>query len=205
MRMNQNLKNKPAFMASIFGVLLFFTGTIGLSVASLAQEVIEEGVEVIQDGNETVIEGEEVEVIEETKTEQTPSVQDQALSAVAKMTEGQRTYYKDNGKFQDQVDVMEQDFGITLPPEYDSAIRITDEAAYNYVIPTGGSLKAYVGAAFLAPDGKGELTTIICENKDTGLERPADPQLVRDPLDTSKISLQCGENSIEVPASKVTQ
>ena len=105
---------------------------------------------------------------------------------------------------------LQKDFGISLPSSYDAAIRTTDEAAYNYVIPKSSSskLKAYVGAAFLAPDGSGKLTTIICENNDPGEERPADPELVRgtgvnEP--TTEITLKCGEYSTQVPASKVTE
>jgi len=172
------MKNGQRLVTSILGTLLLGTGLFGLTITTQAQE----------------------EVIAEN-----PSVQDQALNAVAKMTEGQRTYYQNDKKFQDQVDVMVKDFGISEASEYDYAIRTTTEAAYNYAIPTSNSYKGYVGAAFLALDGSGEITTIICENENPGLERPADPQLVRDPLDTNKISLQCGEQSVEVPASRITK
>jgi hypothetical protein len=171
-----------ALITPSFSILFLAFATFGVALITQAQE----------------------EVIK-AEVKETPSEQDEALNAIAKMTEGQRTYYKNNGTFMDQVDVIQKDFGITLPPNYDYAIRTTDEAAYNYAIPTTDSLKAYVGAAFIAPDGSGELTTIICENQNTGLERPADPQLVRDPLDTTKISLQCGDYSVEIPASKVTE
>lgn len=205
--MNKRLNSIQALMSLTLGVSILGAGTFGLAVATQAQEEVEviEG-EVIEEED---VEGEviEEEVIEEDVevTEEAPPEQTEALNAVAKMAEGQRTYYQDNAMFLDQVDEMQKDFGIELPSDYDYAIRTTDEAAYNYVIPTKDSLKAYVGAAFLAPDGSGELTTIICENEDTGLERPADPQLVRDPLDTTEISLQCGDYSVEVPASKVTE
>jgi hypothetical protein len=185
--MKKRSNRRQALMSLTCGVSILCVSSFGLAVVTQAQEEVE------------VIEEEEVTI------EETPSEQDEALNAVAQMTEGQRTYYKDNGEFLERVDQMQQDFGITLPPDYDYAIRTTDEAAYNYVIPTDDSLKAYVGATFLAPDGSGELTTIICENQDTGLERPADPQLVRDPLNPTQISLQCGDYSVEVRASKVTE
>lgn len=185
--MNKRLNSIQALMTSTLGISLLCASSFGLAVVTQAQGEVE------------IIEEEEVTI------EETPSEQDEALNAVAKMAEGQRTYYEDNGKFLDRVDDIQKDFGITLPPDYDYAIRTTDEAAYNYVIPTKDSLKAYVGATFLAPDGSGELTTIICENQDTGLERPADPQLVRDPLEPTQISLQCGDYSVEVQGSKVTE
>ena len=118
-------------MSSTLGVLILGAGFFGLGVATGAGE------------------------------EETPSEQDEALNAVVKIATGQRTYYQDNGKFLDRVDDLEKVFGITLPSDYDYAIRTTDEAVYNYVIPTSDSLKAYVGATFLAFEGSSELTTII--------------------------------------------
>ena len=41
--------------------------------------------------------------------------QNAALQAVAKMTEGQRTYYQKNGQFRATVDNIQQDFGVILP------------------------------------------------------------------------------------------
>ena len=181
-----NFRNLNQILVSL-GALTIGAGCFGLAITPQAQAEIE------------VIETEELIVA------QTPAEQTEALNAVAKMAEGQRTFYKKHGKFLNQIDDIQQDFRITLPSEFNYAIRTTGEAAYNYVIPSSDSLKAYVGATFLAIDGSDELTTIICQNEDTGLERPADPQLVRNPLDPTEIDLQCGDYSVEVPASKVTQ
>lgn len=136
--------------------------------------------------------------------------QNAALQAVAKMTEGQRTYYQKNGKFQAEVNDVQKDFGVTLPTTFDYAIRTTDEAAYSYVIPAQSTpltdkLKAYVGAAFITPNQEPKITTIICENTTPGQSRPADPQIVRDPLDPNVLTFQCGDFSVEVPASEVNK
>jgi hypothetical protein len=143
--------------------------------------------------------------------EQANQDQKAALQAVAKMTEGQRTYYQKNGKFRATVDNIQQDFGITLPSSYDYAVRTTSEAAYSYVIPAQtplkSKLKAYVGAAFITPQQNPKITTIICENTQPGQIRPADPQLVRgtDLANPTKLTLQCGDFSVQVPASEVNE
>lgn len=143
---------------------------------------------------------------------QTDQDQNTALQVVAKMTEGQRTYYQKNGQFRAQVTNIQKDFGITLPPTFDYAVRTTSEAAYSYVIPSQSpvtnKLKAYVGAAFLTPNQNPKITTIICQNTTPGQVRPADPQLVRLGTDLSsaaKLTLQCGDFSVEVPASMLTE
>jgi CHASE3 domain sensor protein len=56
--------------------------------------------------------------------------QNTALQAVAKMTEGQRTYYQKNGKFRAIVKNIQKDFGITLPSTFNYAVRTTSEAAF---------------------------------------------------------------------------
>lgn len=137
--------------------------------------------------------------------------QNSALQAVAKMTEGQRTYYQQNGQFRAPINDIQKDFGITLPQTFDYAVRTTSEAAYSYVIPAqsaiAGKLKAYVGAAFITPNQNPKITTIICQNTTPGQVRPADPQLVRgtDLNNPTKLALQCGDFSVEVPASKVNE
>lgn len=134
-----------------------------------------------------------------------------ALQAVAKMMEGQRTYYQKNGRFRATIDNIQQDFGISLPTTFDYAVRTTSEAAYSYVIPTQsplkGQLKAYVGAAFLTPNQNPQITTIICENNQPGTVRPADPQLVRgtDLNNPTQLALICGDFSVQVPASVVNE
>ncbi|MCP9841913.1 hypothetical protein KBY93_14945 [Synechococcus sp. J7-Johnson] len=72
---------------------------------------------------------------------QLPATPDQkaALRAVAKMSEGQRTYFQRNGAFRATVSNIQQDFGITLPASFDYAVRTTTEAAYSYVIPAQGA------------------------------------------------------------------
>lgn len=45
--------------------------------------------------------------------------QNAALQAVAKMTEGQRTYYQQTGKFCATISDIQKDFGITLPKTFD--------------------------------------------------------------------------------------
>lgn len=137
--------------------------------------------------------------------------QNTALNVVAKMTEGQRTYYQNNGMFRAPIDDIEKDFGITLPNTFNYAVRTTSEAAYSYVIPAAstvsGKLKAYVGAAFITPNQNPAITTIICESTTPGQTRPADPQLVRgtDLAQPTKLALQCGDFSVEVPASRLTE
>lgn len=142
---------------------------------------------------------------------QSDQAQNAALQAVAKMTEGQRTYYQKNGKFRAPIDNIQKDFGITLPSTFDYAVRTTSEAAYSYVIPAQsplkGKLKAYVGGAFITPNQNPKITTIICENTELGQVRPADPQLVRgtDLANPTQLALQCGDFSVEVSASQVTE
>ncbi|MEB3175102.1 MAG: type IV pilin-like G/H family protein [Cyanobacteriota bacterium] len=137
--------------------------------------------------------------------------QNAALKAVAQMTEGQRTYYQQNGKFRAEVGNIQQDFGITLPATFDYAVRTTSEAAYSYVIPNNspqkGQLKAYVGAAFITPNQDPKITTLICENTQPGTLRPADPQLTRglDVNNPTRLGIICGDFSTPVPASKVNE
>ncbi|WP_228023926.1 type IV pilin-like G/H family protein [Synechocystis salina] len=137
--------------------------------------------------------------------------QNAALQAVAKMMEGQRTYYQKNGQFRATVDNIQQNFGITLPQSFDYAVRTTSEAAYSYAIPAQspfkGQLKAYVGAAFITPDQNPKIITIICENSQPGTIRPADPQLVRgtDLNNPTKLALICGDFSVQVPESMVNE
>lgn len=146
----------------------------------------------------------------QTQAQETVSPdQKAALQAVAKMTEGQRTYYQQNGQFRAKIDDLQKDFGITLPKTFDYAVRTTAEAAYSYVIPAQssmtGQLKAYVGGAFLTPNQEPKITTIICESTTAGQIRPADPQLVRGTFNPNELTLQCGEFSIQIPASEVNE
>lgn len=142
---------------------------------------------------------------------QANSDQQAALNAVAKMMEGQRTYYQKNGSFRATVSNIQQDFGITLPASFDYAVRTTTEAAYSYVIPAQGPktglLNAYVGAAFLTPSQNPKITTIICKNIQPGQIRPSDPQLVLGTLVANPTGrlVQCGDASIEVKASMVNE
>ncbi|MGB7565834.1 MAG: type IV pilin-like G/H family protein [Prochlorococcaceae cyanobacterium] len=144
---------------------------------------------------------------------QLPANPDQkaALRAVAKMSEGQRTYFQKNGAFRATVSNIQQDFGITLPATFDYAVRTTTEAAYSYVIPAQGAkvgqLNAYVGAAFLTPKQNPKITTIICMNLQPGQIRPADPQLVLGTLVANPTGrlVQCGDGSVEVKASMVNE
>ena len=83
----------------------------------------------------------------QAKDSQPDQDQNAALQAVAKMMEGQRTYYQKNGKFRATVDNIQQNFGITLPQSFDYAVRTTSEAAYSYVILTnnGGDFRILIG------------------------------------------------------------
>lgn len=134
-----------------------------------------------------------------------------ALNAVAKMAEAQRTYYQKYGRFRATVPDIQRDFGIVLPPGFNYAVRTTMQAAYSYVIPAKapgtGNLRAYVGATFLTPRQNPKITTIICENIQTGQIRPADPQLVLGSLvpNPSGRIVQCGNFSQEVRASVVNE
>lgn len=137
--------------------------------------------------------------------------QNAALQVVARMTEGQRTYVQKNGSFRATVSDIQRDFGISLPATFNYAVRTTTEAAYSYVIPAsstkGGSLKAYVGAAFLTPNQNPRVTTIICQNLQPGPIRPPDPQLVLGTLvgNPNGRVAQCVDASVQVKASVVTE
>ena len=136
--------------------------------------------------------------------------QNMALSATAKMMEGQRTYYNKNGQWQDVVNNVQQDFGAVLPPTFDYAIRTTTEAAYSYVIPATSpitnQLSSYVGATLIVPNSGGKFITIICKNNQPGQIRPSDPRIIRaaDPSQPP-FSLVCGDNSVLIPASMYSE
>lgn len=137
--------------------------------------------------------------------------QNQALTAVAKMMEGQRTYYQKNGRFQASISSVQRDFGFTLPPDFSYAIRTTTYSAYSYVIPKQpaytGQLKAYVGATFMTPGEHPKMITIICQNTQAGQIRPADPTLVLGSftLNPTGSIVQCGNFSTQISASVVNE
>ena len=139
------------------------------------------------------------------------SDQNQALNAVAKMMEGQRTYYQKNGKFQATVSAVRRDFGFNLPTSFSLAIRTTTYSAYSYVIPNQpaytGQLKAYVGATFMTPGQHPKMITIICQNTQPGQIRPADPSLVLGSftLNPTGSIVQCGNFSTQVSSSVVNE
>ena len=74
--------------------------------------------------------GQTIPLISSVQAQNSPD-QDQntALQVIAKMTEGQRTYYQKNGQFRATIDNIQQDFGIALPQTFDYALRTTSEAA----------------------------------------------------------------------------
>ncbi len=128
-----------------------------------------------------------------------------ALTAISQMTAAQRTYYQKHKYFQRWAGQLKWDFGIQSPSSYNYAIRTTTKAAYTYAIPrrSGSGLKAYVGGAFLDPNG--QVTTIVCEHTVPGAIRPPDPWWRRNVRDNSQMKLTCREPTVEVPASRVTQ
>ena len=137
--------------------------------------------------------------------------QNQALTAVSKMMEGQRTYYQKNGRFQATVSTVQRDFGFTLPASFSFAIRTTTYSAYSYVIPNQpaytGQLKAYVGATFMTPGQNPKMITIICQNTQPGQIRPADPSLVLGSFTFNPTGsiVQCGNFSTQISASVVNE
>lgn len=137
--------------------------------------------------------------------------QNQALAAVAKMMEGQRTYYQKNGRFQAAISRVQRDFGFSMPADFSYAIRTTTYSAYSYVIPKQpaytGQLKAYVGATFMTPGEQPKMITIICQNTQPGQIRPADPSLVVGSfnLNPSGSIVQCGNFSTQISASVVNE
>lgn len=173
-------KNVPRLISVAIATVLFGSGLFGLTLKTEAQNQINQD-------------------------------QNIALQVVAKMTEGQRTYYQKNGQFLAPIKDLQKDFGVTLPSTFNYAVRTTSEAAYVYIIPAqspvASQLKAYVGGAFITPNQDPEITTIICQSKTPGQIRPADPQLVRgiDFAQPTKLALQCGDFSVQVPASEVTE
>ena len=137
--------------------------------------------------------------------------QNKALAAVAKMMEGQRTYYQKNGRFQANASRVQRDFSLEIPASFDYAIRTTTYSAYSYIIPNQpaykGQLKAYVGAVFMTPGQNPKMITIICQNTQPGQIRPADPALVlgtNTPNPNGSI-VQCGNFSTQVSASVVNE
>lgn len=179
--MTQGFNSKQVWISGAIASLVLAGGLFGLSLATQAQS-------------------------------QADQDQNAALQAVAKMTEGQRTYYQNNGQFKAVVKDIKKDFGITLPTTFNYAVRTTSEAAYSYVIPAKSTpvtnqLTAYVGAAFITPNQDPKITTIICQNTKPGQIRPADPQLVRgtDLANPTKLALQCGDFSVQVPESEVNE
>lgn len=174
------LKNSPLLMAGAIASLLVGTGWVGVALKTQAQDSISQE-------------------------------QNTARKIVAKMTEGQRTYYQKNGKFNTVVKEIAQDFDIILPSTFNYAIRTSFEAAYIYVIPAktpvSEQLKAYVGGAFINQNQNPKIITIICESTNPGRIRPASPQVVRakDLSQSTKMALQCGDSSVQVPDSQVKE
>ena len=175
--MNKRLKNIQPLVILALGALIPGIVTFGLAVTTQAQ-------------SET-----------SSKPKTLP------VKPVAKMVYGQMTYYEENGQFlkemNDLQNHLENSVGLTIPPDNDNdyIIRATGRAAYNYVVPKSESSteKARVGALFVPPEdsGKSELMKIICQNQDIGPQRPANPQMIIDPLDPRNVSLECGENSFQ--------
>jgi hypothetical protein len=134
--------------------------------------------------------------------------QEAALKIVTKMTEGQRTYYQKTGKFNVVVKDMAKDLNLTLPASFNYGVRTSVDAAYIYVMPAKTSLadqlKAYVGGAFINPNQKSSMLTIICESTKPGRLRPSDPKLMKeqDSSQASSMALQCGDSSVQVSGSK---
>ncbi|MGV2829466.1 type IV pilin-like G/H family protein [Myxosarcina sp. GI1(2024)] len=169
--MNKLLKSIKPLIPVSFGVSILGLATFGLTVVTQAQV-------------------------------ETPSSSQQLpVKPVAKMIYGQTAFYKENGEFIEEVyelrSYLQQNFDMELPSNTDYDISTTEEASYNYVIPKSNSSRSQVGALFISPQETGKLMRIICQNNNPGAEPPAAPKLIRDILDPSNVSMQCGENSFQ--------
>ncbi|MEL4897785.1 type IV pilin-like G/H family protein [Crocosphaera sp. Alani8] len=196
--MIQTLTKQQRWLTGTFASLLLGTSLVGIAVKTQAQEEVDQQ-EVQQ--QEVVSEQEQVEQAQAT-----------ALEIITKMTEAQQSYYKENGKFQVVIDDIAKDNDLTLPSSFNYAVRTSFQGAYIYVLPAktpiADQLKAYVGGVFIkSPENKkddetikGEIVTIICETRQTGRRRPADPRVASAKEDSSELSLSCADST--VPVSK---
>ncbi len=129
--------------------------------------------------------------------------QKNALEIATQLTTQQQPYYQKNGEFNTDVKKLAKELDITLPSSFNYGIRTGFESAYIYVMPAktdlAEQLKSYIGAAFINPNNKSEMISILCENTKLGRMRPADPKLL---MSGDQPTLECGEGSAAVPISE---
>jgi predicted negative regulator of RcsB-dependent stress response len=100
------------------------------------------------------------------------------MQDVRSMNRAQKAYFLESNEFADSI----QDLGIgrrTPTKKYQSSIRATPLAVFNYATPREKKIKGYVGAVFLTygDQSKGEIVTVelVCEAKSPSRKRPAEP------------------------------
>ena len=194
--MRQLLTSKKIWITGTLASLLLGTSLVGVAMKTQAQDQVGQ---------------------DEMAENQAEKDQAAALEIVTKMTEAQRTYYQENGKFQVVIQKMAEDLNLTLPSSFNYAVRTSFDGAYIYVqpaqTPIADQLKAYVGGAFFkSPENQEandnpEIMTIICQTTQTGRRRPASPQVARGNKlnSTREVSLSCGNSSVQISESNQNQ
>ncbi|MDJ0581818.1 type IV pilin-like G/H family protein [Crocosphaera sp.] len=191
--MVQALTNKQRWLTATVASLLLGTSLVAIPVQTQAEEQVEQ---------QPVL----------SEKEQVKQAQAKALEIITKMTAAQRSYHEENGEFEVVIDKIAEDHNLTLPSTFNYAVRTSFQGAYIYVQPSdnpiANKLTGYVGGVFMkspekAKDNetqKGEIVTIICQTKETGRRRPADPRVARpkDSSSTSDLSLSCADSTVPV-------
>ncbi len=120
---------------------------------------------------------------------------------LSKITRAQKTYYQRQGRFTSTFSPLEQIAGVSLVRGYNYAIRTTVRGAFTYAIPTTAQRRPMVSAIFIdqAATGPNNMTMVVCEARQAGRFRPADPVFRpgADPT-TRKGQIACGEGTVIV-------
>lgn len=120
------------------------------------------------------------------------------LSAI---TRAQKTYHQRHGRFTATFSPLERIAGVSLPRGYNYAIRTTVRGAFIYAIPTTAQRRPLVSAIFIDPaaTGPSNMMMVVCEAREAGRFRPADP-IFRPGADptTRKGQIACGEGTVIV-------
>ena len=191
--MSQPLTNQQRWLTGTLASLLLGTSLVAMPSQTQAEEQVEQ---------QPVL----------SEKEQVKQAQANALEIITKMTAAQRSYYQENGEFEVVINKIAEDNNLTLPSTFNYAVRTSFQGAYIYVQPSDNpiadQLTGYVGGVFIkspekAKDNetqKGEIVTIICQTKETGRRRPADPRVARpkDSSSTSDLSLSCADSTVPV-------
>ena len=117
---------------------------------------------------------------------------------VRSMNRAQKAYFLESNEFADSI----QDLGIgrrTPTKKYQSSIRATPLAVFNYATPREKNIKGYVGAVFLTSgdESKGEILTVelVCEAKSPSTKRPAEPIVRGNVVECAPNTQRLGRNT----------